>query len=501
MKSSVRLQVLMLSVLLFVGLISCSTTQKVELEPPVFYSDEALTRVQELSSLGYGLAENGDFDSAIAVFQQIGEYIPGSMLAEYDLACVHARSGDKETALGLLEQMAAGGYDRPDRLQDDPDFESLRQEPRFAAVVEQSQANFVNASACFAGGMPEYNEAPDKFTTEEELNEWVSQQKDKLRQQGYLWKSAVYLNAAFDLTARELAALRELKADDPDFDYGYERIRKMSRLLDWASPGWCGLSDMVQHEVDRYLASSPSEDKAGEACYRAGTALSLRYLDDDPNRVKGYSDGQEYFNRVTEGCEYHGGAKAQMIANKIKSPDADEEAIKTELKSLVETFAGDLSVYRALSRRLKHNAARCLWPIELGQSDVDGKIVSLADYDGKVLLIDFWASWCPPCRRELPNLVEVYNEFHPSGFEVLSISLDYADRLSSEDHKAWIEENGMDWRHIYDGQDWSTPLVRKYFVRSIPSAFLIGPDGSMVACGEGCIGENLKTSVEKALAM
>jgi len=423
------------------------------------------------------------------------------MLMEYNLACTYARAGDKEAALGLLEQIAGAGYDRPDRLENDPDFESLRDDPRFAEAVKQSRANFVNASASFAGGMPEYNEAPHTFATEEELTEWASLQKDKLGMHGYLWKSAVYLNAAFDLAARELAALRELKADDPEFDYGYERIKRMSRLLDWASPGWSGLSDMVQYEVDKYMATSPSEDKAAEALYRAGTALSLRYLEDNPDRVKGYREGQKYFDRVAEGTEYYGGAKAQMMANKAKSPDADEDTIRAELKSLVEAFPGDVSVYRSLSRRLKHEAACYLWPIELGQSDVDGKTVSIDEYGGKVLLIDFWATWCPPCRRELPNLVEVYNEYHPAGLEVLSISLDYAERLSPDDHKAWIKDNGMDWRHIYDGEDWSTELVRKYFVRSIPSAFLIGPDGSMVACGEECIGENLKASVEKALAM
>lgn len=132
--------------------------------------------------------------------------------------------------------------------------------------------------------------------------------------------------------------------------------------------------------------------------------------------------------------------------------------------------------------------------------DFDGALAKLADYRGKVLLIDFWATWCPPCRAELPGLIETYKKLHPRGFEVLSISLDRPDDTTVDDYRAWIGEHEMTWRHVYDGDAWDSPLVKRFFVGSIPSPFLVGADGSLVAWGEDCRGENLAPTVEKALA-
>ncbi|NNC83252.1 MAG: redoxin domain-containing protein [Flavobacteriales bacterium] len=114
---------------------------------------------------------------------------------------------------------------------------------------------------------------------------------------------------------------------------------------------------------------------------------------------------------------------------------------------------------------------------EIDLQDPDGKFVSLSSLKGKYVLIDFWASWCGPCRRENPNVVKLYEKYGGDRFEILGVSLD-----SSKDRwlKA-IEKDGLDWLHVSDLKKWNSVAAADYGVRSIPFTVLVDPDGNVVA--------------------
>ena len=109
--------------------------------------------------------------------------------------------------------------------------------------------------------------------------------------------------------------------------------------------------------------------------------------------------------------------------------------------------------------------------------DLGGKVISLTDYRGKVVLLDFWAVWCGPCIGEIPNVKEVYEKYHDKGFEVIGISLDDDEAVLRE----FIKENQLPWRQIFDGEGWSGPLAEKYGVRSIPAPFLLDREGKVIS--------------------
>ncbi|QDU88820.1 Thiol-disulfide oxidoreductase ResA [Pirellulimonas nuda] len=119
-------------------------------------------------------------------------------------------------------------------------------------------------------------------------------------------------------------------------------------------------------------------------------------------------------------------------------------------------------------------------------------------YKGKVVMLDFWATWCAPCMKEMPGLVDTYNKFKDSGFDVLGVSLDREDAL--ERINDVTDKNGMTWHQIYDGKYFRSALAGTFGIRSLPAALLIdGDTGEILASGDSLRGEELEATVAAAI--
>src|SRR3989441_9826764 len=126
--------------------------------------------------------------------------------------------------------------------------------------------------------------------------------------------------------------------------------------------------------------------------------------------------------------------------------------------------------------------------------EVTGKVVRSSDFKGKVGLLDFWATWCPPCRAELPSVIKTYEKHHPKGFEIIGISLDKEEaKLTS-----FTKEKEMTWQQYFDGKGWGNNLAAKYGVQSIPATYLLDGEGQIIA--KDLRGEEMDGAVAKALA-
>lgn len=166
---------------------------------------------------------------------------------------------------------------------------------------------------------------------------------------------------------------------------------------------------------------------------------------------------------------------AEMVGKSELSP--------TEAKEYLNNLSPELEA-SDITQELKTNLDR-MGKAEIGSKapdfsapSPDGKNIALSDALGKYTIIDFWASWCKPCRVENPNVVKVYKKYHDKGLNIISVSLDKAEQKDK-----WlqaIQDDDMDWYHVSNLQFWSDPIAQQYSVRSIPATFLLDENGTII---------------------
>ncbi len=186
--------------------------------------------------------------------------------------------------------------------------------------------------------------------------------------------------------------------------------------------------------------------------------------------------------------------KAQLYSQVLK----DEEKGKALIEQLKQEFPDSKAVARLKKQgeaeKIRSSLVEGSKFPDFDEKDLTGKPFNLAAYKGKVVLVDFWATWCGPCVAELPNVQAAYDKHHAAGFEIAGISLD-SDKAKLE---KFIETKKMPWQQFFDGQGWGNRLAGKYGVNSIPATYLLDGEGKIIA--KNLRGDALEAAVAKALA-
>ncbi len=186
-----------------------------------------------------------------------------------------------------------------------------------------------------------------------------------------------------------------------------------------------------------------------------------------------------------------------LLAQMVNNPDADFTKVKADAEALAPELKST-KIGLEIQEKLKSLSSTSVGQMapDFSAPNPEGKIVSLKESLGKVTLIDFWASWCGPCRRENPNVVALYNEFHDKGFNIIGVSLDKEDK-KDEWIKA-IEVDKLTWTQISNLKFWQDPIAKQYNVQGIPATFLLDAEGRIVA--KNLRGAELRAKVAELLA-
>ncbi|CCG53735.1 Thiol:disulfide interchange lipoprotein precursor [Flavobacterium indicum GPTSA100-9 = DSM 17447] len=178
--------------------------------------------------------------------------------------------------------------------------------------------------------------------------------------------------------------------------------------------------------------------------------------------------------------------------------DKETDKIISQLDDNLKKTKSALSIIKMLNlnkqteKNQKQDSKKAL---EFSAKSPEGKEISLKESMGKVTIIDFWASWCGPCRKENPNVVALYNELHSKGLNIIGVSLD-------EDASKWkeaIAKDKLTWTHVSNLKGWKDPIAQMYNVDQIPSTFILDEKGTIVA--KDLRGEELKAKVKALLGV
>lgn len=205
---------------------------------------------------------------------------------------------------------------------------------------------------------------------------------------------------------------------------------------------------------------------------------------------------EQLMNVIKEGINKHIGDAAGIHLLKSNYYQFDVDFLEPLMSQIPAVYENDERIIRIKENVSKMRATAVGQKFtDFAMNDPEGKEVKLSDYvgKGKVVLVDFWASWCGPCRREMPNIVEAYKQYKGKKFEIVGVSLD----KDADSWKAAIEKLGITWPQMSDLKYWDCEGAKIYAVSSIPHTMIIDGEGTIVA--RGLHGEELQEKLAELL--
>ena len=461
---------------------------------------QAAGRIRRLSRQYREALRQDNYADGESRLRKVLALTPDNPFLLYDLACVQAKTRQHAEAIATLLQSAQCGFDSWQHAENDPDLQSIRGEETTAEAIalmknnaDKKRDGLVDPYAATSPA-----DCPEQRSAKAIARHFQKKRKPLRKYGRYLgpwpthesdWR---YLCGQIDALISYARNHRE--ADDVPLAYltVVQTFERLHSPVGFSGYVWPKTAERMAEVVAEFQAAHPEDPLLREAHY---VLLQAKW---EAALMETWTPGTNQFRITPE--------TRKRFAHDFATLADGAAGEKTEGLSLVKALglghaSDEPELRHRLLSRLKHRmdehkeVERLAWKelkvALLGYSgtpdfrvtDTAGKLRTAASYQGKLLVLDFWATWCGPCMRELPGMKELYAEYGGPDVQFLGIALEDGRSMSRQSFEEWCREHDVTWPQVYSGKAWKHPMARQFHITGVPTLVFVNREGKVA--GEG----------------
>ena len=466
-----------------------------------------MKRVSKLQAESHRAFQAKDYPAAISALKELEQLAPGNPSVLYDLSCALALTGDKEQAIAYLQKATENGFQQWRHASEDPDLESIRDDDRTKNVIakmkEDVEKDATSRRDPYAAVSPEPCPSTKSLTS---ILRYFAPKREQLRKEGFLSGPWPLYRTDWRYLRGQIDALKmyiETRPNAKDAPEAYLKIVEtyceLHRPVGFNGLVLPGTAKRMRLVVEEFVAAYPDNSFAREARYVLYSAeLEAAMTETWASGKRDTNAWQEVVQRLGGAfvnlADESGGEKTEGLAL-CKVLHLGYESDKPDMQArLVARLSKSMDDHKEVRTQAWEDAPLPLFA-EMGtpdfsERDMDGVVRKLEDYRGKLLVLDFWATWCGPCMRELPEVKALHDEFAGKGVEFLGVALEDRKSMPLDKFKAWCEAQGVTWPQVYGGKVWKHPMRKAFHVRGVPTLIFIDREGKITGEGRAHSGQH-----------